>query len=145
MSDNKTVVLVTSAVGLGVVAILSVPAALNLSRLRSRGPKCATEIYEDKDGKSTPEAVKAFSTKVPKAVMLVLSLIGFGLSVALAVISTLGTQGIESGLFLANWLAVIIWVSSLLHMKNSGTVRLLTHQLHVDAGLFNLAGHLCRG
>ncbi|KAF3057299.1 ATP-dependent bile acid permease [Daldinia childiae] len=109
MSNDKTVVLVTSAVGLGVVAILSVPAALNLGRLRSRGSKCATEIYEDKDGKSTPEAVKAFSTKVPKAMMLIFSLIGLGLSIALAVISTLSTQGVESGLFLANWLAVIIW------------------------------------
>ncbi|KAI1465542.1 P-loop containing nucleoside triphosphate hydrolase protein [Daldinia caldariorum] len=110
MSDNETVVLVTSSVGLGVVTILSIPAALNLSRLRGRGSKSTTEIYEDKDGKSTPEAVKAFSTKVPKAVMLVLSLIGFGVSILLAVISTLGTQAIESGLFLANWLAVIIWV-----------------------------------
>lgn len=132
MSDDKTIVLVTSAVGLGVVAILSVPAALNLGRLRSRGSKCATDIYEDKDGKSTPEAVKAFSTKVPKAVMLVFSLIGFGLSIALAVISSLGTQGVESGLFLANWLAVIIWVSSPLHTRNTRTVRLLTH--HVARG-----------
>ncbi|KAI1384101.1 putative ATP-binding cassette transporter protein [Hypoxylon trugodes] len=107
MSD-KTTVIVTSAVGLGAVAILTVPAALNLGRLRSRGSKYATGIYEDKDGKSTPEAVKAFSAKIPKAAILILSLIGLGLSIALAVNSTLDRQSIEGGLFLGNWLGVII-------------------------------------
>lgn len=101
--------LVTSAVGLGIVTILSVPAVLNLSRLRSRGAKFATGVYEDKDGKSTPDAVEAFSAKIPKAAILLFSLIGLGVSVALGVISTLGTRDIRGGLFLENWLDVIIW------------------------------------
>ncbi|KAI1414944.1 putative ATP-binding cassette transporter protein [Hypoxylon sp. FL1857] len=107
--SEKTVVLVTSAVGLGVVTILSVPAVLNLSRLRNRGSKFASEVYEDEDGKSTPDAVKAFSNKIPKAAVLFFSLVGLGLSIALAVFSTLGRQGIEGGLFIDNWLSLVLW------------------------------------
>ncbi|KAI0137590.1 putative ATP-binding cassette transporter protein [Hypoxylon sp. NC0597] len=106
---EKTAVLVTSAVGLGVVTIFSVPAVLNLGRLRNRGSKFATEVYEDKDGKSTPEAVKAFSNKVPKAIILIFSLVGLGVSITLAVVSTLSTRGAEDGLFIDNWLSVAIW------------------------------------
>ncbi|KAI1375361.1 P-loop containing nucleoside triphosphate hydrolase protein [Hypoxylon crocopeplum] len=109
--SGKTAVLVTSAVGLGIVTILSVPAALKLGRLRSPRAKAklTAEVYEDEDGKSTPEAVKVFSTKAPKAVLLFFSVIGLGLSIALAVISTLDTRGLGGGLFLENWLAVVIW------------------------------------
>ncbi|KAI2468687.1 putative ATP-binding cassette transporter protein [Annulohypoxylon bovei var. microspora] len=107
---DMTVVLVTSAVGLGAVTALSLPAALNLGRLRSRGSKFAAGVYGDKDGKSTPDAVQAFSNKTPKAAIIIFSLIGLGISIALAVISTLGTQGgVEGSLFLENWLAVPIW------------------------------------
>ncbi|KAI0173569.1 P-loop containing nucleoside triphosphate hydrolase protein [Hypoxylon sp. FL1284] len=108
MSDDR-VVLVTSAVGLGIVTVSSIPAVLNLGRLRSRGAQFATEVYEDDDGKSTPDATGAFSAKVPKAALLVLSLAGLGLSIALAVSSTLGRPGIRGSLFVENWLAVIIW------------------------------------
>ncbi|KAI0383463.1 P-loop containing nucleoside triphosphate hydrolase protein [Hypomontagnella monticulosa] len=108
MSD-QTVVLVTSAVGLGLVAVLSLPAALNLGRLRSRGSKSATGVYEDEDGKSTPEAVKVFSTKIPKSVVLFFTLLGLGLSIAVAVISTLGSRGVGGGLFPENWLGVASW------------------------------------
>ncbi|KAI1138221.1 putative ATP-binding cassette transporter protein [Hypoxylon sp. FL0543] len=106
---EKTAVLVTSAVGLGVVTVLSFPAALNLSRLHNRGSKFATGTYEDEDGKSTPEAVQAFSNKTSKAAILILSFAGLGLSIALAVISTLGPRGIEAALFNDNWLSVATW------------------------------------
>ncbi|KAI1761798.1 P-loop containing nucleoside triphosphate hydrolase protein [Hypoxylon sp. FL1150] len=108
MSDD-TVVLVITAVGLGIVAVSSLPAALNLDRLRSHRSKFATGVYEDKDGKSTPDAVGTFSAKVPKAAVLVFSLVGLGLSIVLAVISTLGRPGARGGLFLENWLDVGIW------------------------------------
>ncbi|OTB05135.1 hypothetical protein M426DRAFT_57371 [Hypoxylon sp. CI-4A] len=104
-----TEVLVTSAVGLGVATVLSASAVLNLFKLRSRGSKFPAKIYEDEDGKSTPEAVEAFSNTIPKIAVLVFSLVGLGLSIALAVTSTLGAQDQKGGLFLENWLDVIIW------------------------------------
>ncbi|KAI1455868.1 P-loop containing nucleoside triphosphate hydrolase protein [Annulohypoxylon moriforme] len=110
MTDD-TLVVVTSAVGLGAVTVLTAPAALSLYRLRKRGSKFTTGVYEDEDGKSTPDATEAFSNRASKATILIFSLIGLGVSIALAVISTLDSRGgIESGLFLEDWLAVPIWV-----------------------------------
>lgn len=107
---DKTVLVATSAIGLGAVTVFTVPAALSLSRLRNRGSKFADGIYEDEDGKSTLDAVKAFSNKASKAAIVVFSLIGLGVSITLAVISTLATrEGFEGGLFLENWLAVPFW------------------------------------
>lgn len=98
----------TSAASVGLVALFTIPAVTRLAlQLRSRDAK-PSDIYEDVDGKSTPEAVKAFGAKVPKAFILFLSLVGLGLSIAVAVLSTLD-QG--KGLFLENWLAVAAWVS----------------------------------
>ncbi|KAK8101300.1 hypothetical protein PG999_011674 [Apiospora kogelbergensis] len=96
----------TSAASVGLVALFTIPAVTRLAlQLRSRDAK-PSDIYEDVDGKSTPEAVKAFGAKVPKAFILFLSLVGLGLSIAVAVLSTLD-QG--KGLFLENWLAVAAW------------------------------------
>ncbi|KAI2616070.1 P-loop containing nucleoside triphosphate hydrolase protein [Hypoxylon sp. NC1633] len=107
MADKTTAVLVISVVGLGIATAFSIPAVLNLGRLRTRDTKFTTaNVYEDEDGKSTPEAVEAFSAKVPKAFLLFFSVVGLGLSIALAVNSTLDTI---SRLFLENWLDVIIW------------------------------------
>ncbi|KAI0008146.1 putative ATP-binding cassette transporter protein [Xylariaceae sp. FL0662B] len=110
MSD-QTVVLVTSAAGLGLVATLSVPAVVKLAvQLRSRPRDSNSPGYEDEDGKSTPEAVKAFSTKVPKAFILLLSVIGLGISIAVSVLSTLTAADEQRFLHVENWLVVISWV-----------------------------------
>jgi hypothetical protein len=105
MSEN-TVLLATSAAGLGLVGLLSLPAVANtVIQLRARESK--SEIYEDEDGKSTPESVKAYSAKLPKAFIIFFSVVGLGLSIAVAVVATLGET---TGLFLENWLAVGTWV-----------------------------------
>lgn len=106
MSDKVTL-LASSATGLGAVALLSVPAVLGLAAQLSSRESRPDEVYEDKDGKSTPEAVKAYSAKIPKAFVLLFSLVGLGLSIALAVLSTLGET---NGIFLENWLSVATWV-----------------------------------
>ncbi|KAK8136839.1 hypothetical protein PG984_004779 [Apiospora sp. TS-2023a] len=96
----------TSAASVGLIALFTTPAVIRLVlQLRNRDAK-TSDVYEDEDGKSTPEAVKAFSAKVPKAFILLLSLVGLGLSIALSVLSTLD---VEKGLFLENWLAVSAW------------------------------------
>lgn len=100
----------TSAASVGLIALFTTPAIIRLVlQLRNRDAK-TSDAYEDEDGKSTPEAVKAFSAKVPKAFILFLSLVGLGLSIVLAVLSTLDEK---KNLFLENWLASAAWVSSL--------------------------------
>lgn len=96
----------TSVAGLVIIILLSLLGALSLcSQLCGR--KAQTEIYEDKDGKSTPEASKAFTTNIPRAILLILSIVGLGLSVALAVLATL-KQG--SAFVPDIWITVGAWV-----------------------------------
>lgn len=95
------------AAGLAVTGLCSIPAVSGLvAQLRKREPK--QESYGDGDGTSTPEAVKAYSAKLPKALILVFSTVGTAVSIALAVLSTLHAS--EDDLFLENWLSVAAWV-----------------------------------
>ncbi|KAI1490070.1 P-loop containing nucleoside triphosphate hydrolase protein [Biscogniauxia mediterranea] len=111
MADETAATLAISAIGLGIIAILTGPSVVHLvAQLRSRSAK--TEGYEDADGKSTPEAIKAFSNKLPKTVVVVCSVIGLCISVALAALGSLGPgrpTAHHDGLFLANWLVVVAW------------------------------------
>ncbi|KAI0473842.1 P-loop containing nucleoside triphosphate hydrolase protein [Xylariaceae sp. FL0804] len=106
---GDTATLAVSATGLALVAVLSVPSTVRLiGQLRRPSPK--SEGYEDDDGKSTPEAVEAYGAKLPKALVLVFSLLGLLVSIALAVLSTLRPRGVSETLFLENWLIVAAWV-----------------------------------
>ena len=107
MSDQN-LSLAASAAGVGVIGLLSLPGALSLvSQLRGGHHPAQGEVYEDKDGKSTPEATRAFTTKVPRAIVLLISVVGLGLSVALAVLATL-ERG--SGFVADSWIVVGAWV-----------------------------------
>lgn len=102
--------LISTALGLGTVSAFSIPALIHLVKhIRDRNPK--TDGYEDADGKSSEEAIKAFSTKLPKTAILILSILGFCSSIAIAVLSTLHLSGKGDGLFWENWLIVTGWVS----------------------------------
>ncbi|GAW11813.1 hypothetical protein ANO14919_011650 [Xylariales sp. No.14919] len=107
MPDDR-MLLASAGLGLGIVAVFSVPAVVHLyQQIRNRTPK--TDGYEDKDGQSSDAAIKAFSTKLPKTSILILSIIGLCISIAIAVLSTLSPRGRGDGLFLENWLAVPGW------------------------------------
>lgn len=133
MESTNTLVLASTAAGLGLVGLLTAPALLSIaSSLRqwrnrnsnSSSNSSSTEhnsnnnhkydpdaIYEDADGRSSPEAQAAFSTAPAKWAILVLAAVGFGLAFLAAVLTTLSPVGVGDGLFLENWLAVGIWVS----------------------------------
>ncbi|KAM0262906.1 hypothetical protein ACHAQJ_001499 [Trichoderma viride] len=94
-------VLPLSIAGLTIVGLSSLPAVFALlSQIRNRTPK--DNFYQDIDGTSTPEAIAAFSNKWSKLAILLLSLIGFGASVALSVLSSIRSD--KNGLFVPNWL-----------------------------------------
>lgn len=99
-----------TAAGLGVVGLSALPAIFAiLAQLRNRTPK--DNFYQDVDGKSTPQIIAAFSTRLPKTLILSLSTIGLGTSIAVALLSTL--QHSQHGLFLENWLSTASWVSTI--------------------------------
>lgn len=126
--SNNTFVLASAVTGLGLVGVLSLPAVFGLAaQLRKREPR--TEVYEDEDGKSTPEAVKAYTAKIPKAFILLFASVGLGLSIALAVRSTLRET---NGIFIENWLSVgtsvrdwfivLFWSFSVSFLRNLQTL-----------------------
>jgi hypothetical protein len=108
MSDG--ILFASSTLGLGAISAFSIPAIVSfIKQVRDRNPK--TDGYEDKDGRSSEEALKAFGAKRPKAAILTLSVIGLCTSVAIGILSTLSPNGKGDGLFLENWLVVPGWVS----------------------------------
>ncbi|KAJ1327578.1 ATP-binding cassette subfamily C (CFTR/MRP) member 1 [Microdochium nivale] len=110
MSPQDTLLLATSAAGLGVVGLLSIPAATSfLKQIRNRQTQDPDAIYEDADGKSTLEATRAFSTKWPKAFILFFSTTGLLASVAVALLTLLSGKGAGDGLFIENWICVGSW------------------------------------
>ncbi|CAM1504527.1 Fc.00g021180.m01.CDS01 [Cosmosporella sp. VM-42] len=110
MSDLP--VLPFTAAGLGVVCLSALPAIFAiLTQLRDRTPR--DNFYSDIDGKSTPETIAAFSTRLPKSLVLLLSTIGLGTSIAISVLSTL--QHSQHGFFLENWLSTASWGFILVH------------------------------
>lgn len=112
MLPQNTLLLATSAAGVGIVGLLSVPAVRNvLEQFRKKEPYDPSAIYEDVDGKSTLEATRAFSAKWPKAFILFFSAAGLLLSIALGVLATIGNGYVGERLFLENWLCVGAWVS----------------------------------
>ncbi|PNY26446.1 ATP-dependent bile acid permease [Tolypocladium capitatum] len=100
-----------SAAALGITGLASIPAVFAiLSQIRNRTPK--DNFYEDKDGKSTPEAIAAFSNKVPKTVIVLLSILGFASTAVVSVLTTLDSA--RHDLFLESWLMTASWAAILL-------------------------------
>lgn len=106
--DAIPVTLAAGALGLALVAISSAASLRRLGlRLHSTKDGQLPRIYEDADGVATAETMAAYSTTGPKIAICVLSVLGLGVSVALAV---LGTLDDSDGFLLENWLTAGAWV-----------------------------------
>ncbi|RYP62981.1 hypothetical protein DL770_009486 [Monosporascus sp. CRB-9-2] len=116
MADG-TVTLATSAVGLGAIGLLTIPTIASF-RAQVCRRHVQSEVYEDKDGKSTPEAVKAFATKVPRGAILILNVIGLGLSVTLAALATLSASNPDHPFLLEDWICAGAWSIAIVSTKS---------------------------
>ncbi|KAK4227258.1 hypothetical protein QBC38DRAFT_364659 [Podospora fimiseda] len=118
MVSNDSVRVAVGA-GLAVISLFSLPAASNaVMRLRKREPR--QDTYEDADGKSTPEAVKAFSTKLPKSLLLISAIAGLALSIAISLLSAPAKAiSLEDWLSTASWGAVLFQAIVIVSCRNS--------------------------
>jgi len=98
------------AAGLAVTGLSTLP-AIFAQLAQARDHRHRDNFYEDVDGKSTPETMAAFSNKKPKLCLLISAVVGFGLSIAVTILSILHPLG--DGLALENWLSNGCWVSCL--------------------------------
>ncbi|KAF7558292.1 hypothetical protein G7046_g5857 [Stylonectria norvegica] len=114
---TDAVIFPLTAAGLGIVSLSALPALIAiLKQVRNRTPK--DNFYEDEDGKSTPEAIAAFSNRVIKIVILGLSLVGVGTSIAITVLHTL--QHTQDGSLLEKLLSTASWGLILFHAISLG-------------------------
>lgn len=112
---NQDAILPLAAVGLGIVGLASLPGLSAIrTQIRNRTPR--DNFYEDVDGKSTPEAIAAFSQKREKIAILVLASLSFDTSIAVSILSTLNVS--HDGLLLVNWLSTATSVSVKLSPKD---------------------------
>lgn len=106
MSHN--LLLPVSGASLGLVALVSIPVLGAITRqVRNGAPK--DNFYEDRDGKSTPESMAAFSNKRPKSISFLFAVTGLGTSIAFSVLETINRR--QHNVFLPNWLTTAAWVS----------------------------------
>ncbi|OBT64235.1 hypothetical protein VE03_06829 [Pseudogymnoascus sp. 23342-1-I1] len=102
---------VSLAVGAIALVLVTVSSAASLRliapRWHSRKDNQLPPIYEDADGVATAETTAAYSTTAPKIAICLLTVLGLGVSIALAVLSTLDSR---NGFFLGNWFTVAAWV-----------------------------------
>lgn len=103
------IALLVGAVGLGLIVLCTISSAVILASSLLRTKKNGLPVvYEDKDGASTQDLTAEFSSKVPKTVIILSSLLGLATSVAIGVLSTLDIA--KDGLFLEDWLNMVAWV-----------------------------------
>ncbi|ELR06467.1 hypothetical protein GMDG_07992 [Pseudogymnoascus destructans 20631-21] len=107
-NDTISISLAAGAIALALV-IISSAASLRLiaPRWHSRKDGQLQRIYEDADGVATAETTAAYSTTAPKIAIGLLTVLGLGVSMALAVLSTLDRS---EGFFLENWFNAAAWV-----------------------------------
>ncbi|KAM0335380.1 hypothetical protein ACHAQA_000425 [Verticillium albo-atrum] len=96
------------AASLAIIAACTIPAVTGLAKqLRTRAPK--DHFYADQDGKSTPEAVAAFSNRWPKAFIALFAVLGCATSIAFSILSTASLEG-SQGVPLEDWLGTASWL-----------------------------------
>lgn len=96
--------LVSGIIGSVLVFLLSIPSFIAVTSIPKSKPK--SDIYQDKDGVSTREAMAQYSAKIPKILIASFTVTGFAFSTALAVNGVLHLdEGFEY------WFNLVQWVS----------------------------------
>lgn len=82
----------------------------------------AKSVYRDEDGEASEESLRAFSDKWQRVAVALFAAIGFSVTLALAILTTLE---INASYTILNWLQLGIWVRRL-KQSTTGTRGILT-------------------
>ena len=104
MPQNDSILLVVGT-GVAVIGLCSLPAATGLLLQLRTKEKNDNRIYEDADGKATPESVKAFTAWPAKALVILFAAVGTALSVVMPICSVRGQSFIAE-----DWMSMAAWV-----------------------------------
>lgn len=103
---------ISLACGITGLSIILLSTVSSVYVLASTGLKTkvrnVSQLYRDEDGVATEDSMAEYSTKIPTILICILSILGLGDAIALAVLSTLGLT--NDNYFIENWLNVASWV-----------------------------------
>ena len=117
---QDALLLIEVAVGLGIVAIGTVPACIKLVK-QLYNQRAKKDTYEAEDGQATPEALLAFSNKWAKMFVLSFASTGFGCQTATAILAM--TPLARDDRFWENWLTTVAWVGSARRLSDLHALR----------------------
>lgn len=102
--------LLLSAAGVGLIFLCTISSLSSLfSSLLKTRKYSAAQVYADEDGISTEELTAKFTTKLSRIAIGILSCLGFGAAISLAILGTLGLT--DDSLFVEDWLNTGSWVN----------------------------------
>ncbi|KAL2168786.1 hypothetical protein VTG60DRAFT_6825 [Thermothelomyces hinnuleus] len=118
LRDSNSMLKVLGA-GLAVIGLCSVPAlGSTVARLTKRDAQ--QDTYEDGDGKASPESLKTYSARLPKALAVVSAGAGLAISIVLLVISAHAKgQLLTSSLGTASWALLLFQAIAIASSRNS--------------------------
>ena len=110
-------VISSTSIGTALVLLLTLPSIWNLacvfrSSKDRKGPIALQDVYQDEDGTATKESQAAFSDWIPRIVLNLATLLGFGVSVASAVLGILWRSSIVENWPLSTWVTMAAWVNT---------------------------------
>ncbi|KAM3068375.1 hypothetical protein ACMFMG_009513 [Clarireedia jacksonii] len=119
-----------------VVVGFTFPSAIStLSHFRAKEQKWTS--YSDKDGVATEETIAAFSTKIPKTILIISTILGLGTSIALAILALFHPDG----MMVENWINVGQWACILIQAASTAINRAPTKSYTI--GTYTLVSSVC--
>ena len=105
-ASHPIIAIVTTAL----VFLLTIPAFKSIILCTNTRKLEPRQLYEDEDGKATPQSEAAFNLKrkYSKLAITIVTLVAFGLSLALAVLLEIHTNGVK---MLIEWMGVALNVN----------------------------------
>ncbi|KAL8999178.1 MAG: hypothetical protein Q9169_001957 [Polycauliona sp. 2 TL-2023] len=125
---------ITDFVSLGLIVLCTLPAIVVAARKLKSHPRIdfqdSEKPYEDEDGSATEASAKSFAIALPIYLIIGSTLLGFGLSTATAIHSTVNPNPDE---FLHSWLLFACWIllalQALVLARERGPVNRFHHAL----------------
>ncbi|KAB8298622.1 hypothetical protein EYC80_000801 [Monilinia laxa] len=115
MLDYNSNSLAAAIACLLVLSILTLPSVSSIISHFREKEKQNLDNYTDKDGIATEETIAAFSTKLPKSLLIISTLLGFGTSLALAILDLFHYDRLK----LEDWFNVVSWFFILIQANST--------------------------
>ena len=107
--------LLITSIGTIIVLLFTLPNIRSLVRIfaspkKHNGPIALQDLYQDEDGTATEASQAAFSDWIPRTVLNLATVIGFGISIVSAILSIVWRASTASISLWSSWVNMAAWV-----------------------------------